>query len=85
MDFLLKYPEMVRSLEIMDPLIQHSKKILALGPRPIVAIDREIISEDIGALIGDKIKDPLEQIAMMDKILKGKVSDVVGSCIDCIS
>tara|TARA_R110000823_G_scaffold2681_2_gene10757 strand:+ start:357 stop:2660 length:2304 start_codon:yes stop_codon:yes gene_type:complete len=76
MDFLLKYPEMVRSLEIMDPLIQHSKKILALGPRPIVAIDREIISEDIGALIGDKIKDPLEQIAMMDKILKGKVSDV---------
>ena len=27
-------------------------------------------------MIGDKIKDPLEQIAMMDKILKGKVSDV---------
>jgi hypothetical protein len=76
MKILEKYPDMVTALSTFDPLIKHYKAIMNLGPRPLVALKRGLLSEEIGMVVGKHIVDPQEQLAMMDMIIKSGITDV---------
>lgn len=75
LDILAKYPEMVEALSKFDPLVKQTKNLTKLGPRIIVAMDRDIVDPNIGILVGQYLDDPIEQLAVIDKIKKANVSD----------
>ena len=75
MDILAKYPEMVEALARFDPLVKQTKNLAKLGPRIIVAMDRDIVDPNIGILVGEYLDDPIEQLAVIDKIKKANVTD----------
>lgn len=75
MDILAKYPEMIEALATFDPLIKHHRALMKLGPRPLVALKRGLLSEEIGVIIGRNFDNPQEQLAIMDKLIKAGVTD----------
>ena len=75
MKILQKYPELVEAFSIFDPLIKQVKALTNLAARPMIAIEREIIGENVATLVGRYIDDAAEQIAMIDKIKKANISD----------
>ena len=75
MNILSKYDDLVQALSLFDPLIKQTKNLLRLAPRSLIAVERNIITENIAALIGKHVDDATEQLAMIDKIKKANIND----------